>query len=648
MSEDLAPDQKARRFWPAVKRIVAEFGPERMAFSLAIAGIAVSTLLTLVGPYVLGKATDAVFNGFLSLQMQGGQTKAQAIAKLQADGDADRAAMLQTMQVTPGMGMDFDLIARLLLLTAVIYVAAESLNWWAGWLGNRLVQRMMYRLRGRVETKIHRIPLGTIDKQQRGDILSRLSNDLDNVGQVLSQSLQQLIGGIITVVGVLVVMFALSWQLALVALAVVPLSAIIIGLVGKRSQRQYSAQWKSTGALNSLVEESISGQQMLQVYGATGRTLNDFDRANTAVYSASLRAQYLAGSLMPAMQFVSNLVFVGIAVLGAWRVATGSMTLGGVQAFIQYSRQFSQPLAQLGGLITQLQSGAASAERVFDLLDSPDESEDTSSHPQFRASTGLIELKDVSFSYEPSTPLIEDLTLTAHPGSTVAIVGHTGAGKTTLVNLLLRFYEINGGQILFDGVDIRTLSREQVRRPVGMVLQDAWLFEGTIYDNIAYGREDATHADVMRAAKDAYVDRFVHHLPDGYDTVITETADNMSQGERQLITIARAFVSDPLVLILDEATSSVDTRTEVLIQEAMNRLREGRTSFVIAHRLSTIRNADVIVVMDAGHIVEQGSHEELMAASGAYATLYRSQYANAGAGSEAGRSDTGFGHGGSE
>jgi len=626
MSEQLAPNQRARNFWPTVRRLVREFGPERIPFALAVTGIIVSTVLTIIAPYVLGKATDAVFAGFISGHMGQGQTKQQAIDALEAQGQTDRAAMLRAMDVVPGAGMDFHLIGMLLIGTLALYVVAEALMWWAGWLANRMLQRVLFRLRSQVEDKIHRLPLSVIDRQRRGDILSRLNNDLDNLSQVLNQSLQELINGLVMVVGVLIMMFVLSWQLALVALATIPLSALVIALIGKRSQAQYGKQWKTTGDLNAFVEESITGQQLIQVYGATGRTMNDFRTANDRVYDSSLKAQSLAGLVMPAMTFVTNLVFVGIAVLGAWRVATGGMTLGAVQAFIQYSRQFSQPLSQLGGMAAQLQSAAASAERVFDLLDSPDEVDDISKHPDFTPHRGRIEFADVSFSYSPDAPLIEHLDLVAEPGMTVAIVGSTGAGKTTLVNLLLRFYDVTDGSITVDGVDIRELSREQLRSPIGMVLQDAWLFEGTIWDNIAYGREGATDAEVLAAAKAAYVDRFVHHLPDGYDTVVTETADNISQGERQLITIARAFVSDPLVLVLDEATSSVDTRTEVLVQEAMNRLRAGRTSFVIAHRLSTIRNADLIVVMESGHIVEQGSHESLLAAGGRYAELYASQF----------------------
>ncbi|MYM19162.1 ATP-binding cassette domain-containing protein [Brevibacterium sp. 5221] len=635
MSEDLAPNQRASRLWPTLRRLAREFGPERTPFALTVVAIVTSTVLTIIAPWVLGKATDAVFAGFMSLQMRGGQTKDQAIAELEAQGQGDRAAMLRAMDVVPGAGMDFALIGRLLLVTLAVYVAAQALMWAAGWIGNRLIQRVLLRLRERVEDRIHRVPLSYLDGKQRGDILSRLSNDLDNLSQVLNQSLQQIINSVVMVVGVLAMMFALSWQLALVALATLPLTVLVVALIGRRSQREYAEQWKATGELNAYVEESIGGQQLIQVYGATERTLEGFGAVNERVYRSSLRAQALAGSMMPAMSFVSNLVFVGIAVLGAWRVATGGMTLGSVQAFIQYARQFSQPLSQLGGMAAQLQSAAASAERVFDLLDAPDEAGETGTHPDFAPGAGRIEFADVSFAYAPGTPLIEHLSLVAEPGSTIAIVGSTGAGKTTLVNLLLRFYDVDDGSITFDGIDIRELSRTQLRSPIGMVLQDAWLFEGTIYDNIAYGRAGATREEVLAAARDAYVDRFVHHLPDGYDTVITEAADNISQGERQLITIARAFVSQPRVLVLDEATSSVDTRTEVLVQEAMNRLRAGRTSFVIAHRLSTIRNADLIVVMESGHIVEQGSHDELLDADGRYAQLYESQYAQPAEGADA-------------
>ena len=629
MSTELAPDQKPKHLRPTVKKLIAEFRAHRLLMSAGILMTFASTLLVIAAPYVLGRATDLVFIGFLQSRMQAGQSRQDVIDALTASGATTQAAMLSAIDVVPGAGMDFAGIGRLLLIVLLLNTAAELLSFWGGWLFVDVVQRVMYRLRERVEEKIHRLPLRYVDRQSRGDLLSRLNNDLDNVSMVLNQNVQQLFINIVTLFGVLGIMFWMSWQLALVALATIPLTALIVGLVGVRSQREFGTQWKATGELNSLMDESIHGQQLLEVYGAVPAAVRSFESKNAQVYRASRKAQLLGGSMFPAMQFVSNLVFVGIAILGAVRVAGGGMTLGAVQAFIQYSRQFSQPLAQLGGMIAQVQSAAASLERVYEILDAAEEPADASAHPDFAVTQGDVVFDHVHFSYEPGTELIKDLNLHAQPGQTVAIVGHTGAGKTTLVNLLLRFYDVTGGEIRLDGVPIRDLSRAQVRSRIGMVLQDTWLFEGTIYENIAYGRAGAARDEVMAAAQAAFVDHFVQQLPDGYDTVITETGDNISAGQRQLITIARAFVADPHILVLDEATSNVDTRTEVQVQEAMNTLREGRTAFVIAHRLSTIRNAHTIVVMDQGRIVEQGTHAQLLAAGGAYAQLHAASLAGA-------------------
>jgi ATP-binding cassette subfamily B protein len=521
--------------------------------------------------------------------------------------------------------INFSKLHNTLFVAIGVYVMSYVLSYGQAYMLAGVVQRTMFGLRSEVEEKIHRLPLSYIDRHSRGELLSRVTNDIDNISQSLQQSLSQLITSLLTMVGVIVMMFTVSWQLALVALLVIPSSMVTMKKIAARSRAKFIDQWRTTGQLNGLIEETFTGHAVVKAFGRQADAERRFAGMNEELFDASYGAQFISGSIQPAMMWIGGLNYVAIAVIGGIKVSSGSMGLGDVQAFIQYSRQFTQPLTQTASMFNVLQSGVASAERVFELLDAEEQSAEPDPAPA-RAVEGRVEFENVSFSYVPDRPLIEGLSFVAEPGTTVAIVGPTGAGKTTLVNLIMRFYELDGGRILLDGRDIATMSRRELRGNIGMVLQDTWLFNGTIYDNLAYGRPSATRAEVLAAAKAAYVDRFVHSLPDGYDTVLDGETAAVSAGEKQLLTIARAFLSDPSILILDEATSSVDTRTEVLIQKAMHNLRASRTSFVIAHRLSTIRDATVILVMENGSIVEQGSHEELLAARGAYHRLYQSQF----------------------
>jgi ATP-binding cassette subfamily B multidrug efflux pump len=620
------PVQKAQNFGPSAKRLLATLHTDMPLLTVVLVFSVLSVGLSVIGPKLLGNATNVVFAGFISMQMPAGATKQQVIDQLIASGNQQQAEMISSMDFVPGAGIDFDQLGMILVLVLAVYVLASLFGWLQARILNGIVQRAMHRLRKQVEDKIHRLPLSYFDKVQRGELLSRVTNDVDNIGQTMQQTLSQVVISLLTVVGVMVMMFLISPLLAVIALVTIPLTILITVLVARRSQKLFVAQWKSTGILNARVEETFSGHSIVKTFGHQREVEADFLAENEDVYKASFGAQFLSGTIMPAMMFIGNLTYVAIAVVGGLQVAAGLLSIGDVQAFIQYSRQFTQPLSQLGSMANLLQSGVASGERVFELLDEAEEDPDQVDAHSADESAGHLEFENVAFSYSPDTSLIDGLSLSAKPGSTVAIVGPTGAGKTTLVNLIMRFYDVHSGRITLDGVDTAHMTRDDLRSRTGMVLQDTWLFSGTIRENIAYGRPDATEEEIVAAATAAYVDRFVHALPEGYDTLLDDEATSLSMGERQLVTIARAFLADPRLLILDEATSSVDTRTELLIQRAMSKLREDRTAFVIAHRLSTIRDADLILVMEDGAIVEQGSHDELLEAKGAYWRLYNAQF----------------------
>lgn len=625
-----APTQKSQDFGRSARRLLGLMAPQRVQV-LSVVGLAVvSVVLTAIGPKILGRATDLVFAGFIGSQLPAGVTRQQAADGLRSSGQERFADMVGAMpDLVPGQGIDMSAVGRVLLVALAVYVVASVLSWWQGWLLAGAVQTVVARLRADVEAKLHRLPLPYFDNQPRGELLSRVTNDIDNVAQSLQQTLSQLLTSLLTVVAMVAMMVWISPLLALIALVTIPISVVVTGLIAKRSQVKFVQQWRSTGELNGIIEESFTGHSLVKVFGQQETSRTSFADKNSELYEAGFGAQFISGIIMPAMMFIGNLNYVAIAVVGGLRVANGTMSLGDVQAFIQYSRQFTQPLTQVASMANLLQSGVASAERVFEVLDAEEQVAERSTGTVAQDARGRIAFEDVSFRYDPERPLIEHLDLVVEPGQTVAIVGPTGAGKTTLVNLVMRFYELTGGRITLDGVDVTDLSRHDLRARTGMVLQDTWLSKGTIRDNIAYGRPGATEAEVLAAAEATYVDRFVHSLPDGYDTVIDDEGSNISAGEKQLLTIARAFLADPDLLILDEATSSVDTRTERLVQQAMSALRSDRTSFVIAHRLSTIRDADLILVMEDGAIVEQGSHAELLERDGAYARLYRAQFSGA-------------------
>ncbi|WP_084478510.1 ABC transporter ATP-binding protein [Nocardia jejuensis] len=628
-----APDAKAKSFGPSLKRLLRNLAPERFYLSVVMALAVASVVLNTLGPQILGKATNLIFDGVVGKQLgQGlppGTTKQQAVDGLRASGNDTFADMLGSMNVIPGVGVDFSAVGHVLAWVLALYIGASVFGWLQAYLLNIVLNRTVKRMRGEIEDKIHRLPLSYFDSMPRGDVLSRVTNDVDNVAQSLQQTMSQLIVSVLSVFGILGMMFWISPLLALIALATVPLAVVVTAQIAKRSKPHFVDQWKLTGEANAQIEEAFTGHEVVSAFGRVREVGEKFDETNEKLYDASFKSQFISGLIMPAIMFLGNLNYVLIAVVGGLRVASGQLSLGEVQAFIQYSRGFTQPLTQIGSMINLLQSGVASAERIFEILDAKEQIPDPEDEDTRPVERGRVAFENVSFRYEPETPVIEELSLVAEPGHVVAIVGPTGAGKTTLVNLLMRFYEVDSGAITIDDVDITRITRDRLRSRMGMVLQDTWLFGGTIRENIAYGDPNATPEQILAAARAAYVDRFVHALPMGYETVIDEEGSGVSAGEKQLITIARAFLAKPSILILDEATSSVDTRTELLVQQAMAALRRDRTSFVIAHRLSTIRDADTIVVMEKGKIVEQGTHETLLRARGSYFRLYNAQFAAA-------------------
>jgi ATP-binding cassette subfamily B multidrug efflux pump len=645
MSEGMTaaiPMQKKGQTGKIIKRLLKYLLASKIRVIIMVISGMISVGLVALGPKILGKATNVLFSGILGtmLQKQGvpaGTPTEQVVAALRAQGKGSFADMIASMNVKAGQGIDWSTFGTILLIVIAIYLVSILLRLVQNFLMTRVVSDAVFRMRAQIEDKMSRLPLQYFDRTPRGEVMSRTTNDVDNISQTLQQILGELFFSVFMVVATFIMMLSISPMLTLVAFVIIPVMGLCAAFIMKKTQPNFIAQWAKTGEVNSHVEEMFSGHMIVRSYGRQDAAKEEFDKRNRQLYDASFKASFLSSLVTPVTTFFGNLSFVLVVIFGGVKVLSGTLSLGDLQAFTQYSRQSSQPLGELASMGTMLQSSLASCQRIFEFLDEEEQQPDpVDAHEIGELTGGNIEghvrFDDVSFSYRSDEPLIQHLSLEAKPGQTVAIVGPTGAGKTTLVNLLMRFYEIQGGAITIDGVDTATVTRDSLRRHFGMVLQDTWLFDGTVRDNLLYGVQEGrqlSEEQMLAGARATHVDEFIRRLPNGYDTVLNEDSSELSQGERQLMTICRAFLSDPDILILDEATSSVDTRTELLVQQAMNALRENRTSFVIAHRLSTIRDADLILVVNHGSIVEQGSHDELIAQEGAYATLYNSQFTQA-------------------
>ena len=645
---NMGAGEKAKNFRGTMKKLVCYLAAFRWRL-LAVAVLAVgSTIFAIVSPKILGEATNQIVKDYVSIKaydtitkklpadtkLPSGTTGGDILNRLPNKSEiegkipAGQLDTIRALDMTKKPAFHFDAIGQIVLWLIGLYLLSAALRYLESWIMTNVTQKVTFQMRRDISLKINRLPLSYFDKQTYGEVLSRVTNDVDTISQTLNQSLSQIVSAVVMIAGIVAMMLSISWQMTVAALLVLPVSMGFVLLIAKKSQVQFTRQQTELGELNGHIEEMYAGHQVMRVFNGQARSLAKFTTINNQLHVSAWKSQFLSGLMWPIMNFVGNLGYVGVAVLGGWLAINGRLQVGDIQAFIQYMRQFNQPIEQTANIANVLQSTAAAAERVFEFIDEPEEAREGRDLVKLEKVKGGVEFDNVTFGYNPDEPVIKGLSARVKPGQRVAIVGPTGAGKTTLVNLLMRFYEINSGAIKIDGVDIRQMKRSDVRQMFGMVLQDTWLFSGTIRDNLRYGRPDASDDELIATAKEAHVDHFVRSLPGGYDMVLDEEATNISQGEKQLLTIARAMLAKTPMLILDEATSSVDTRTEVLIQQAMDRLMKGKTSFVIAHRLSTIRDADLILVVKDGNVIEQGTHQALLDQHGFYAELYNSQFAD--------------------